>query len=227
MSKKYAVIDTNVPLLNNLWYEAFKEYIVVIPITIIKEIDTKKKDMSLLGINARNMARLVEKVSRTARESEDGIARLEEGNFLPYIQTFDKVKGSVERVLDLSINDDKIIYCALEVKHDNPDSEVVLISNDCNVRSIVNHLYKEYKVDTKSYSEDEGFRAKDFYTQYKFEATDTMLSAFYSKTLKASTLGENIVANNPITLSREGKDILGRVDSRGEFVIPINKNSLL
>src|SRR5688572_4177549 len=61
MAVKNYVLDTNVLLHDPRSVFAFADNHVVIPIYVIEEIDTFKKDQSELGRNARQIARLLDK----------------------------------------------------------------------------------------------------------------------------------------------------------------------
>ena len=60
MAVKNYVLDTNVLLHDARAFYAFADNNVVIPIFVIEEIDTFKKDQSELGRNARQIARLLD-----------------------------------------------------------------------------------------------------------------------------------------------------------------------
>ncbi|HEY0255478.1 MAG TPA: PIN domain-containing protein, partial [Kofleriaceae bacterium] len=60
MAVKNYVLDTNVLLHDARSMFAFGDNAVVIPIYVIEEIDTFKKDQSELGRNARQIARLLD-----------------------------------------------------------------------------------------------------------------------------------------------------------------------
>ncbi len=61
MAKKNYVLDTNVLLHDPRAIYAFEDNNVIIPIFVIDEIDTFKKDQSELGRNARQVARMLDK----------------------------------------------------------------------------------------------------------------------------------------------------------------------
>jgi len=223
MEKEYVVIDTNVPLLNDDWYKAFKDKVIVIPFTMITEIDGLKKSMDIKGIHARNMSKLINKISEESKDKEDGIAALEEGNFMIHLPRFSKANGLCAEVLDFNINDDKIIYSAIRTKEKFPESKVTLISNDNNVRSKLLGMYKTYKVDAKPYNEDASFKIRDFYTQYEYDITDENLSKLYSEKLTVSDIDNNLFPNNPITFISGDKKILARVKPNGKDIKPVDK----
>ena len=60
MTVKNYVLDTNVLLHDARALYAFDDNNVIIPIYVIEEIDTFKKDQSELGRNARQIARLLD-----------------------------------------------------------------------------------------------------------------------------------------------------------------------
>lgn len=60
--KKVFILDTNVLLSNPLSIYKFDDNDVVIPISVIEEIDTFKKDMSDIGRNAREVSRNLDKL---------------------------------------------------------------------------------------------------------------------------------------------------------------------
>ena len=57
---KNYVLDTNVLLHDARGFYAFADNNVIIPIYVLEEIDTFKKDQSELGRNARQVARLLD-----------------------------------------------------------------------------------------------------------------------------------------------------------------------
>src|SRR6185369_7199039 len=58
--KKIYVLDTNVLLYDSQALEKFEENSIIIPITVIEEIDRFKKDMNETGRNARQVSRLLD-----------------------------------------------------------------------------------------------------------------------------------------------------------------------
>ena len=60
MATKNYVLDTNVLLHDPSALYAFADNTVVIPIYVIDEVDTFKKDLSELGRNARHIARMLD-----------------------------------------------------------------------------------------------------------------------------------------------------------------------
>jgi PhoH-like ATPase len=129
-AKKVFVLDTNVLLHDPQAIFRFQEHDIVIPIVVIEEIDTFKKDQTEIGRNARSVSRQLDKL-RTLGTLSLGVT-MEGGGILkvdvaPYRQdlgfsTLDKHKA-----------DNQILACALALLKERKE-KVVLVSKDTNLR---------------------------------------------------------------------------------------------
>ena len=128
-SKKVFVLDTNVLLHDPMAIFHFQEHDIVIPIVVIEEIDTFKKDQTDLGRNARNVSRQLDKLRTTGTLSQ-GVP-LEGGGSL-------KVDVAVHAMdlittLDKHKADNQILACALDLMNVRKE-KVVMVSKDTNLR---------------------------------------------------------------------------------------------
>ncbi len=132
--KKNFVLDTNVLLHDPRALTAFKDNNVIIPIYVIEEVDTFKKDLSELGRNARQVSRLLDEL-RGKGKLIDGVP----------VNGYGAPGGTVRVAITarqlppefaLSGNkvDNRILATALEVRHLEPDTPLVFISKDINLR---------------------------------------------------------------------------------------------
>ncbi len=130
--KKNFVIDTNVLLYDPYSLFKFQENTLIIPITVVEELDKFKKDISMIGRNARVTLRILDSLRSTGSLAEGvpisasgGMVRVafdgEGQRLLP-----EELKGSKE--------DNEILSVALGVKKRYEDDTVVLISKDTNLR---------------------------------------------------------------------------------------------
>jgi len=129
-SKKVFVLDTNVLLHDPAAIFHFQEHEVVIPIVVIEEIDTFKKDQTEIGRNARSVSRQLDKL-RTLGKLSTGVP-LEGGGSL--------VVDVAQHPLDLTITtldkhkaDNQILACALDLLKSRKE-KVVMVSKDTNLR---------------------------------------------------------------------------------------------
>ena len=128
-SKKVFVLDTNVLLHDPMAIFHFQEHEIVIPIVVIEEIDTFKKDQNDLGRNARAVSRHLDKLRATGTLSQ-GVP-LEGGGSLKVDVTahpMDLMLG-----LDKYKADNQILACALELMNQRKE-KVVMVSKDTNLR---------------------------------------------------------------------------------------------
>ena len=129
-SKKVFVLDTNVLLHDPQAIFSFQEHDLVIPIVVIEEIDTFKKDQTEIGRNARTVSRNLDAL-RDKGSLSKGI-RLDGGGLLTVDISDYPIKESFARI-DKSPADNLILACArhlLDERHEN----VVLVSKDTNLR---------------------------------------------------------------------------------------------
>ena len=127
--KKIFVLDTNVLLHDPRAIFAFEDNEVVVPITVIEEIDTFKKDLSELGRNARVVARTLDEL-RTEGKITEGVG-IEGGGSLRVAITTRRLPHSLEGDHKA---DNLIVATALEAQEKNPDHAVIFVSKDVNLR---------------------------------------------------------------------------------------------
>lgn len=214
---KYIVADTNIWLLNPNWYENFKEEIIVIPQIVIEELDGKKSSFGVLGLNARQS---IKKISKIAEKYE--------GLFSEYIK-LDNNKFIIMNVpkefnvdLDLSINDNKIISCALYLGN-NIENDVILLSNDCNVRTKTSLFYQQYHVKSKELIDGE-VKTSDYYHIENINATDGILNDLYAGNLNINDLKLSCnIINTPLYFRHKNEVILATIKKNGK-VLPLQNN---
>ncbi len=123
------VLDTNVILYDPRALFVFHEHDVVIPITVIEEIDRFKKDLNETGRNARQFARYLDTV-RTEGSLHDGVVLPGGGTLV-----VDFVVGGTDVPITwgADTNDNRILACALRA-HRRRGGNVALITRDTNMR---------------------------------------------------------------------------------------------
>jgi PhoH-like ATPase len=129
-SKKVFVLDTNVLLHDPTAIFHFQEHEVVIPIVVIEEIDTFKKDQTEIGRNARNVSRQLDKL-RALGNLSAGVP-LEGGGSLK-VDVASHALDLTLTNLDKHKADNQILACALELLKTRKE-RVVMVSKDTNLR---------------------------------------------------------------------------------------------
>lgn len=148
--KKAFVLDTNVLLHDPTAMLRFEDNDVVLPITIIEELDRFKKQTEDTGRNARHVSRKLDEL-RQRGSLIDGIP-LDHGGTLRVALCHRDTLDQLPAELEGDKGDNAILAVAMELKH-HSDAPVVLISKDTNLRikadalGLVAQDYETDKVD--------------------------------------------------------------------------------
>jgi PhoH-like ATPase len=130
MARKNFVLDTNVLLHDPRAIYAFADNTVVIPIYVLEEIDSFKKDQSDLGRNAREVSRQLDNTRRLGRLSE-GVAIGQQGGRLKVAIGSRPLPDPLRQS---QIADNYILGVALEVRDAEPSVKTFLVTKDVNLR---------------------------------------------------------------------------------------------
>jgi PhoH-like ATPase len=122
---KSFVLDTNVLLHDPKSPFHFDDNNVLIPIEVVEEIDQFKRDSSELGRNARSLSRLLDEARGQGSLSEG--VQMENGGYLRILM------GEVA-IQDSKSVDSRILRQALQVRENDPDTAVILVTKDINLR---------------------------------------------------------------------------------------------
>lgn len=132
-NRKIFVLDTSVIIYDHTAIKNFKEHDVVIPITVLEELDNFKKGNDTKNYAAREFTRYIDKLSgKNTLQDWTSINGPTRGKFKIEMNTNSKVNA--ERVFDDRKADHKILNTALYVAEQHPGRKVVLITKDINLR---------------------------------------------------------------------------------------------
>ncbi|HET6611091.1 MAG TPA: PhoH family protein [Kofleriaceae bacterium] len=136
MAKKNYVLDTNVLLHDPRAMYAFADNHVVLPIYVIEEIDTFKKDISELGRNARQVARQIDD-----HRANGGLAvgvPLENGGTIRVALGYAGANGEREPLREVARSsqrmDNLILDVALAIAAEDANVRTILVTKDVNMR---------------------------------------------------------------------------------------------
>ncbi len=131
--QKHFVLDTNVLLHDPQAMFQFADNIVIIPITVLEEVDQFKKELSDRGRNAREVCRRLDDLRM-------GGGHLSEGVTLPHGGTLMVVIGASEVPSTLRNDraghsaDNLILGTALKIRQAHKDVPTILVTKDVNLR---------------------------------------------------------------------------------------------
>lgn len=134
----FYVLDTNVLIHDPTSILNFDEHHVVIPITVLEELDSLKGSRQAIAADCRQAIRELDKLLGRAspNEVESGVAiqRGEEGEKSGRLSVLMTETPGNLVMLPTHLNDNKIINDVGYLKECNPERRVVLVTKDINVR---------------------------------------------------------------------------------------------
>ncbi len=186
---KTFVLDTNVLLHDPHALFRFQENTILIPITVIEEIDRFKKDMNETGRNARQISRFLDELRQKGSLSS-GIT-LESGGKLRVALINNEMLRHLPPELSEQKGDNRILAVAAEAKSASDQVPVILVTKDTNLRikaDAIGLAAEDYESDKVDISElYSGFSEIDvspetvdrFYGQGWVDASDGLLPNQY------------------------------------------------
>jgi len=188
---KYFVLDTNVLLHNSEAVSSFADNVVVLPMTVIEELDKFKKNNDELGRNARSVIRTLDRL-RTSGRLGEGVA-MENGGTLKITVTKEEMPGSC---IDLTIPDNLIIATAYNLQQQGHNA--IFVSKDINARLKADAL----GIEVQDFEREKA----DFDTLYtgwrQMKVPAATVDAFYQSEL-LTVEGEGLLANEFVLLIDE------------------------
>ena len=152
---KTFVLDTNVILHDSTCIHQFKDNNIVIPITVIEEIDHFKRGSQVINLNAREFARTLD--SLTGSALFDGGISLGKGKGKVKIAITKGLSDEIKEVFREDTHDHRILSTAYEIKKQLSSKEsVILVSKDVNLRmkaKAIGILAEDYTTDRISLEE--------------------------------------------------------------------------
>ncbi len=124
---KYFVLDTNVLLHNPESITSFDDNYVILPMTVIEELDNFKRHNDELGRSARHVIRQLD-TFRARGSLKDGV-KMENGGILKIIVEQKEMPGTC---MDMSVPDNRILAVAQSLH--SQGERVIFVSKDINSR---------------------------------------------------------------------------------------------
>ena len=126
---KIFVLDTNVILHDATCIQHFDDNEVVIPISVLEELDQFKRGNEQIHFNARDFLRRLDELSINP---DDGDLKNLNGKIKVVINH--NWHPDVEATFNDDCPDHRIINCAFKLHEENPSQTLILVSKDTNMR---------------------------------------------------------------------------------------------
>lgn len=222
--KKVYVLDTNVLLHDPSAMLRFEDNDVILPITVIEELDRFKKQPEMTGRNARQVSRTLDEM-RAKGHLVDGIPINGGGAKLRVALSHRSTIQSLPPGLEGDLADNAILAVAMELKQHCEDHPVVVVSKDTNLRIKADALglaamdYETDKVDVA-----------DIYTGARelLVTAELMGQMFQLGGVPVAEASADLLPNEVLTLvdsSQPSHTALAIVDGDHGKVVPLEKLS--
>ena len=206
MSKKVFVLDTNVILSDAEAIFNFEDNHVVIPITVIEELDKFKKDKTELGANARAFSRHMDLL----RQSGDLTAvhgiqfKTDYDEIVRQLSVFmwEEVAHKAQNYIhsDFSAMDDRILAIACYLSQINKD--VIFVTNDINLRIRADI----YNVKAEAYEHNRVNRSDMYTGMTVVDVTQEQIDRIYNdKSISIDIIGDLDLYPNECFILKAGK----------------------
>jgi PhoH-like ATPase len=219
MASKNYVLDTNVLLHDPNAMYGFEDNNVVIPIYVLEEIDTFKKDLSELGRNARQVARQLDACREQVAGGLSKPVPLEHGGTVR-VALGSRSFISPEQKIDSRKMDHLIMEVALEIRNEDSATPTILVTKDVNMRIRGDAL----GLNTADY-EPEHISVDELYpgsTEIELpgEAIDRFYEAGQLQTDEALSANEYVLLRD---VDNQAHTALARYDGRDNQLVGIRK----
>lgn len=187
--KKVFVLDTNVPLYDFHCIFSFNDNNVVIPITVLEEIDKFKRGNEIINYNAREFSRELDELIGNQQKIQEGVL-LENGGTLLVSTNLNKDE-TMRKIFWEDKPDHRIISVAYNIAKEFSPDKVILVSKDINLRMKAKSI---------------GIQAEDYETG-KIANIDELYTGKHLLENVPSATMETLIKKGTIYLEEAGLDI--------------------
>lgn len=220
---KLFVLDTSVLLFDHNAIANFEENDIVIPITVLEELDNFKLGNQTINFEARNVIRYLDKISGTEEDLNKWIDLGEDKGRLKIVMSCKPEGMDAEEIYGQGKIDHNIINVALCMKEEHPKTRVILVSKDINLRlkakalGLVAEDYKTGKV--KEIRLKQGYPSID-------DIDASIIKNLYQKNAirEEGVLASEKVANGYYVLNNCTQSVLARYDLKTDTLNRIEKS---
>lgn len=227
-STKIFILDTNVILHDSSCILQFKENDIIIPLTVIEELDHFKRGSQVINLNAREFARTLD--SMTGSALFNGGVSLGKGRGKVRIAI---TKGLLNEIREMFIDDTpdhRILSTALEIHNKNKNRSVILVSKDVNLRMKA----KAIGIPAEDYTTDMIGSVEELYSGKEIidEFDDEILMKLYQSPFEVpieiirKELNGELLPNKFYILRNNSRSVLAHYDPLKEVMRKVDKTDI-
>jgi PhoH-like ATPase len=222
--KKIFVLDTNVILHDSACIYQFEEHDVVIPITVIEELDQFKKGKGMLNFHAREFVRSLDALSGDSLFNGGVVIGPEQGRISIKLER--AFHERLESNFSLQKPDHHVLNIAFHLSLENPGRRVLLVTKDVNLRmkaKAIGLMAEDYTSDhVKNVSEL--YKGRRVAENIPGEVIDQLYAYPFELDVEALDLDEALLPNEYLVLKNGKKSALAQFDPVGRTIRRLDKN---
>ncbi len=226
---KTFILDTNVILHDSTSILQFQENDVVIPLTVIEELDHFKRGSQVINLNAREFARTLDSLTGTA--IFNGGVSLGKGKGKVRVGFSRGISSEIKELFTEDNPDHRILSVAMDtVKKQKDPSSVILVTKDVNLRMKAKALgihAEDYTTDRIS-SVEELYSGKEVVENFDDDLIIKLFQAPYEIEAKKilKKLRNEPVPNKYYIFRNPNRSVLAYLDKEMEFFRKVDKNTI-
>ncbi len=223
--RKIFVLDTSVIIYDHTAIKNFAEHDVVIPITVLEELDNFKKGNDTKNFSAREFTRYIDKLSGNNTLQEwTAINGPNRGKFKIEMNFSSKINA--ERIFADRKADHRILNTALYTAEMHPDRKVILVTKDINLRIKA----KSLSLNAEDYETGKIKTVDELYTGNSegIKATAEQIAAIYNQgSAKAKPIlkGYKSLPNHYYVIKNGSQSVLARYNAEDDTLNRVIKTS--
>jgi len=226
---KTFVLDTNVILHDAESINMFQENDVVIPLTVIEELDHFKRGNQEINLNAREFARILDSITGSALFN--GGLSMGKGRGKLHIAISKGIAPAIRDVFRDDTPDHRVLSAAYEWQEKlRGKSHVILVTKDVNLRMKA----KAIGIVAEDYTTD---RVKSIEELYSGKATienvdDELLIKLFQPPFQVISkpflkqLNGEVLSNKYFILRNSNRSVLAHLDQNKELIIKVDKTNI-
>ncbi len=226
---KTFILDTNVILHDSTSILQFQENDVVIPLTVIEELDHFKRGSQVINLNAREFARTLDSLTGTA--IFNGGVSLGKGKGKVRVGFSRGISSEIKELFTEDNPDHRILSLALDtVKKKKDPASVILITKDVNLRMKAKALgihAEDYTTDRVG-SVEELYSGKEVVEDFDDDLIIKLFQAPYEIEAKKilKKLHTEPIPNKYYIFRNPNRSVLAYLDKEMEFFRKVDKNTI-
>ncbi len=224
---KTFILDTNVILHDATCINQFQENDVVIPLTVIEELDHFKRGSQVINLNAREFARTLDSMTGTALFN--GGVSMGKGRGKVRIGISRGISTEIKEIFKEDTPDHRILSVALDLnKKVKNHSTVVLVTKDVNLRmkaKALGILAEDYTTDRIS-SIEELYSGKEIVEDFEDDLIIKLFQSPFELPAKQilKKIDKDSVPNKFYILRNTNRSVLAYLDQEMENLHKVDKN---